>query len=456
MLSKELLNFKITPSVVKADKVSKISITGLGDYYRFYDDVTYTVTLYSKEIPDCDLDDDFTLGRYQRTPFTVKPKDGTIEFEYNFKGEQEWDIEVCASPEQRGHLTEIYRSYPDNWNQKELEQGLHFKVFSLLPDLYERKVLKGDMHIHSSGSDGKEPAEIVAANYRRHGFDYISLNDHHNFAPSIRAQEKFKEFDSHFTVFTGEEVHNKILGRFHVVSFDAKESVNEIILSDREKVKAEVKASVQKIEGLSDSQCEEVAWYRWICEKIREKGGLSIFVHPYWTVYGAYNCPTNIAQEVFKRGYFDAFEVMGGCQLNENNMQTALYNEMRAEGVRMPIVGSTDSHTSHEYGKSRVGMIYTIAFAKDKDSVKEAVCNLYSVAGEELSGKGARFTGPFRLVKYAHFLADNYFPLRDRLCAASGEMMLSYFYGDKSAKDLIEKLEEKIEAFENEFFGKNA
>ena len=67
---------------------------------------------------------------------------------------------------------------------------------------------------------------------------------------------------------------------------------------------------------------------------------------------------------MFKRGYFDAFEAIGGTKyIFENNLQVALYNEMRAEGVKMPIVGSTDSHTSHTYSTNNLGQIYTIAFA---------------------------------------------------------------------------------------------
>ena len=62
-MKRELFNFSVIPSVVPADKVSKISICGNGDYYRFFDDVQYTVKICPKEFHDVPMDKDFTLGK---------------------------------------------------------------------------------------------------------------------------------------------------------------------------------------------------------------------------------------------------------------------------------------------------------------------------------------------------------------------------------------------------------
>lgn len=455
MIRKELLNFDVTPSVVLADKKSKISIKGNGDYYRFYDDVEYKVTVCAKEFPDCEIDEDFTLGGYEREPIFVYPSNGVIEFEYEFKEEQEWEIVVCASPEQKKHLNKTRLSYEGVWDLTEMERGAVFCIYSLKEDLYSRYALKGDMHVHSSGSDGKQAPETVCAAYRREGYDYLALTDHHVYESSVRAKKRFEEFDSNMTVYCGEEVHNKYLGRFHVVNFGGKYSVNEIILQDRQKAKDIVKNEAKNISGLSGRDAEEVAWYKYITDEIRKSGGISIFAHPYWTDRHCYNCPTKIAVEVFKRGYFDAYEVLGGCTPTENNLQAALYYQMRAEGLEIPITGSTDSHSAYEHGVSGFSNYYTIAFAKDRESVSEAVCDLYSAAVECLPGESIRVTGPFRLVKYAQFLIHNYYPIHDRLCSASGTAMLLYFNNkDESLKPLIESLEKEVEKFNNNFFGR--
>lgn len=456
MIKKELLNFEVVPSVVQADTKSKISIKGHGDYYRFFDDVKYSVTVCAKECPDCEIDEDFTLSEYKREPILVYPKNGVIEFEYEFKDEQEWEIVVCAFPEQKKHLNKTRLAYEGVWDLTEMERGITFNIYSLKEDLYKRIPLKGDMHVHSSASDGEEPPEAVCAAYRKEGYDYLAITDHHYYDSSVQAKKRFEEFNHNMSIYCGEEVHNKYFGRFHVVNFGGKHSVNDIILKDREKAKSIVKEEAKNITGLSGRDAEEVAWYKYITDEIRKSGGISIFAHPYWTVRHCYNCPTKIAAEVFKRGYFDAYEVLGGNKPEENNLQTALYYQMRAEGLKIPITGSTDSHSSYQHGISHFGNHQTIAFVKDKDSVSEAVCDLYSVAVESLPGENIRAIGPFRLVKYAQFLIHNYYPVHDRLCAASGTTMLSYFNNnDKALKPVIEALEKEVEKFDNKFFGRN-
>lgn len=47
-----------------------------------------------------------------------------------------------------------------------------------LPVTVELADLIGDLHCHSEWSDGLEPIEVVAENYRKAGFKYIALTDH--------------------------------------------------------------------------------------------------------------------------------------------------------------------------------------------------------------------------------------------------------------------------------------
>ena len=57
----------------------------------------------------------------------------------------------------------------------------------------------------------------------------------------------------------------------------------------------------------------------------------------------------------------------------------------------------------------------------------------YSVAVDALPGVDARAHGPFRLVKYAHFLLREIFPLHDELCLAEGQWMHRHLAGDPDA-----------------------
>lgn len=450
----ELFHFSLSPTIVPAGKTSRITISGHGDYYRFHDDVTYTVTLCPKEIHDTEIDDDFTLSEYRYNQVKVTPKNGVIAFDYPFIEEQEWELVVSAGSEQKKHLTEITHAYAQYWDLTEMERGITFRLYSLHPDLYQRRVFRGDLHMHSNASDGKENPEMVCANYRRFGYDFCSLTDHHYYPSSLRAKERMEELDTCFTVFPGEEVHNKYAGRFHVVNFNGSSSVNEIILANREQVKAQVKENSLKLEGVSGKEAEEIAWYQWITDQIRNCGGLSIFAHPYWSVKHCYNSPTNITKEVLRRGYFDVYELLGGCTPQENNLQEALYQEMRAEGLRIPVVGSTDVHSTVNQGNSHCACAQTLVFAPSPEEIPNAIMDLYSVAVETLPQETKRAYGPFRLVKYAQFLLDNYYPLHDPLCQASGTLMAEYFKGDSGCKALIEEIEKKIARLEQAFFGR--
>lgn len=452
-MKKELLNFSVIPSVIPADKVSEVIIRGNGNHYRFLDEVTYNVTVCPKEYHDIPIDESFTIGGYEYKKFEIKPQNGALKIKYNFVSEQEWELVVSLSETEAERFKKLQKEVHLNANTEELEKGMTFSVYSLNKDLYERRPYAGDMHIHSNYSDGKENPEIVVSNLRRFGYDYCAITDHHYYDSSLKAIEKLKELKTNFKAYPGEEVHNKDMGRFHIVNFGGKISVNDMILSEIEKYNERVRKEAESIKGLSPIDALEVAWYKTITDDIRAGGGISIYAHPYWTYNHTYNCPTHITKEVLKRGYFDAYELLGGCTPSENNLETALYNELRAEGIEIPAVGSTDCHSCQIKGKNAASAAKTIVFAKNINDILESVKGLYSVAAETLENENPRVYGQFRFVKYAIFLMQNYFPVHDMLCEASGTLMGEYYRGEKQLKEAVRLTEIRIKEYEKEFFG---
>ena len=47
------------------------------------------------------------------------------------------------------------------------------RVYSLAPDLLALRPLRGDFHMHSTCSDGKQPPAHVAARCRQIGLDFM-------------------------------------------------------------------------------------------------------------------------------------------------------------------------------------------------------------------------------------------------------------------------------------------
>lgn len=156
--------------------------------------------------------------------------------------------------------------------------------------------------------------------------------------------------------------------------------------------------------------------------------------------------------EIFKRGLCDAFEVIGGCDNIQNNLQISLYNEARANGIKLPVVGSSDAHHT-SFSNAHFDKNWTIAFVKENEDILDAIKDFRSVGAIEYAHGDINITGPHRLVQYAWFLTEHYFPTHKKLCYASGYAMKEYADGQIDAKQDIERTEQKIKKYTNEFFG---
>ncbi len=449
-MNPNLKKFKVIPSVVEADKESEITIKSLDGTFRFFDDTTYEVRFIPQDMSDVPIDKEISLKGYEkaRKTFFVKPENGELKIKYYFAGEQEWRINIC-SKEYKKHQNPLFEKYDPYWRGliDEPLGGIALRVYSLKEDLYKRRALKGDLHIHTLGSDGRESSEMVAAGYRKAGHDFIAITDHNVFNASKDAEEKLR-FVKNFKIINGEEVHNGYVGFFHMVNIGGKYSVNDIYLNDPQRIDSEVKELESEIEIPENLDKREYLNRVWLYREIKKSGGYAIFAHPYWDIEYLHTS-TAMSKAIIKNGLCDAFELLGGCTPKGNNLQVALYNDLRAEGCDIPIVGSTDAHTvlGEEYLTRS-----TVVFAEDDDIIK-AISDGYSVAVESLPHENIRVYGKLRLAFYTHFLLENYYPVHNELCSASGLFIEEYINGNTDARELIEKAEERVSEFESEFFG---
>ena len=144
-------------------------------------------------------------------------------------------------------------------------------IYSLNDDLARLNIFKGDTHLHTCRSDGEGTPFEVACNYRAAGYDFITITDHHKFEPSLEAQEQIKQLTNDFFVFSGEEVHNKDMGYFHIINMGGESSVNDIIETDDNYVETEVKKILltRDFTGISDPRC--VAYRIFVAEHIKTR-----------------------------------------------------------------------------------------------------------------------------------------------------------------------------------------
>lgn len=447
------LKYDISPSVVPADKETEITIKSYDNNFQFFDDLTYKIIFYPFEESDVPLNYEMTLDGYEknRKVYEVKPKNGVLSFSYLFIGEQQWKIHVFCDEYPAERQNPMYKEYPGNW-QGLIDMpkcGTYFYVYSLKPDLYERRALKCDLHVHSDISDGSESPAFTAARYRKAGYDVLALTDHHAYNSGKYAAEKF-DFATDYELLCGEEIHNGYLGQFHMVNINSEKSVNEVYLNEPERVEAEVeelKKEVKVPEGVSE---REYLHRVWLYREAKKSGGLVIYPHPNWFVYNHYHTETKMSRAIMENGLCDAFEIFGGCSPEENRIQAALYNTLTAEGAKLPIVGSTDCHSVFS---PIFDTIATIAFVNGND-ITEAISNSYTAAVLSLPGEHPHVTGDYRFVKYTYFLLNRYFPVHNELCDASGSVILDYILGNTELKPTVEALEARITAYEKKFFGR--
>ena len=410
--------YDVYPKIVPVDSESVIKIVPLYDHCKFDADSEYVVTI----IP---MDSFHSLkGGEQSCTSVLKPSDGILEVKHYFEAEQEHILLISVRT-----------------NEDEEKIGA-FSVYSLKEDLFLRWPYKGDLHMHSNMSDGKESPEFVAASCRKIGFDFMAVTDHQAYEPSIRAKEACKDIDIELQIFPGEEIHLPGVD-VHIVNFGGGFSVSQYVQENEEQYRAEVENVANSLDDAPAGVNKlEYAACAWAFDKIRESGGLGIFCHPYWVFQGRYNVSPVFTEYMLEKHPFDAFELLGigGLQVDSNILQVAHYNEQRAKGNKIAIVGCSDAHGC-ERGMA-FGWIYTMIFSKglELEDIKESIKNYYSVAVEKLPGCPARVFGPLRLVKLALFLLREVFPKHDELCNEEGNLMLRYISGDKDAAQRLKMI----------------
>ena len=430
-----LYNYDIYPLAFPVGKQVTLTIKPLGDHAAFSGE--YWALIHRVDAGNPNM----ALYSRNKTEYAVTPDaDGCLRMDYTAEAE-------CQ------HFVRIYQG------EKQLAE---LSVYALEPDLACRRPFRGDLHIHTFYSDGREAPAVVCANYRKKGYDFIVITDHEVYYPSLKAIKAFRNVESALTVLPGEEVHLTRKTDVHIVNAGGLFSVNGLLpnanyratngevsgrcaegleeipeMRDEETFNREIEAIEQTLTDCpADVDSHSYAICLWIFDKIRQGGGLGIFAHPYWLA-NMWNVPEPFTKYMLEKHPFDAFEVLGGENYyTQNGFQTAIYYDEYRQGRVHPIVGSTDSHGSTDQNRNW-DICSTIVFASknERTALIQAVKDRYSVAVDTIS-KEYRLVGEFRLQKYASFLMENYFPIHDRQAALDGEILYQYVVGNATPEEV--------------------
>lgn len=300
------------------------------------------------------------------------------------------------------------------------------EVYALEADLFGLTPFKGDNHIHTYMSDGRDSPMYMAAMCCMRGYDYCAITDHKEYGPSLIARDYYRDTGVDFLVVPGEEVHSPD-NIVHLINFGGNESVNDWWRDHEDEYRAAVEKEMERMDvpmTAADKYCAAAS--NVMFDRIRSVDGVSILCHPNWIIGKGFNESEDITDYLFDNRRFDALELIaGGAYETGTQMQLAYYKNRE----NMPIVGSSDAHGC--FGTKLEPGNFTIVFAEELSvsSIKDAIRNANTVAGN-----ASKLYGDYRLVKYAYFLLENYYPAHDEKRGKLGAEMLRYA-SDSAGKD---------------------
>lgn len=341
----------------------------------------------------------------------------------------------------------IFDDFKEGVREKKALQS--FRVYALEEDIFNLRPYKGDVHMHTTYSDGKNTIEEMAVKCLERGLDYQAMSDHHCYEASADLIKKLEDVPTSLSAFTAEEVHASSV---HVHSFGAQQSVTKLIADNLEAFKQRI-AQIEKTlpQDMFYMDKRDIAEAEAAFEYVRKAGGMAIFNHPYWRkVSLTLHLRDAVIDSLFERANFDAVEFINGSIGDDRtDLCLAQYCRILSKNKKVRIIGNSDAHYLRKVANG-----YTIAFAKSKSlaDIKDAIMNFKNVAVDNRpvgyvdsteAGKNT-FTHPeifgdMRYVKYSNFLISNFYEKHDELCRLESEVLDKYFKQEASKEDISAK-----------------
>ena len=366
------------------------------------EDVCYSMSVYPvsglrmyglRDRKDGPTEEDAKIFDREGHHIPLEIRNGGLELELRFPQEDWYRLRIYAGDEKIAMLD----------------------LYALEEDLLALTPYKGDNHMHTIYSDGRDSPMYMAAAACRLGYDYCVITDHYKYEPSLLARDFYADTGVDFLVIPGEEIHSPD-NRVHIINLGGKASVNDWYRDHEEKYREAVSRELENIREPMVERCRyEAAACQVIFDRIRSVDGISVLCHPHWFIETGFNEREDVTEYLWDHRRFDVLELIaGGAYEIGTQLQLSYFKEREA----VPILGSSDAHACFGYRLEPGNFTIVFASALDTEPVKNAIRQGLTVAGN-----AGKLYGNYRLVKYAYFLHQCYYPEHDAQRSLLGSRM---------------------------------
>ena len=230
----------------------------------------------------------------------------------------------------------------------------------------KKNVYKGNMHMHSTNSDGHyKPADAVAL-YRDMKYDFVALSDHRRYVNT-------KEYNTEdFLVLNAFEMTSecKVTGKLYHIHGIVDE--NRLVTND----------SFKHLQRMPEPKYDSLATTQKIINDMMDGGMITVLNHPAWS--------HNSFEEALTLQNYFAIEIYNHKAevRNGNGSSVAHWDYLLNKGRRVLGIATDDSHNKSQYhvnGQYFGGWIVVNAKELQSKSIVESIKNasFYSSTGPE-------------------------------------------------------------------------
>lgn len=221
-------------------------------------------------------------------------------------------------------------------------------------DAYGKKWYKGNLHTHTTVTDGRKTPEEVISLYRDNGYDFLALTDHWKHSETRMTEDGMLLLRGCEYNINGADV---LAGVFHIVAIGEKEPAK----LDREKANGDYTAQD-------------------IIDAIHAVGGIAILAHPSWSL--------DTCEQIMPFSGFDGVEIYNSVSGLPRNCRPYSGEVIDQLAVRGKVFTSMCSDDSHFYqNEACLSYIYVQAEELTEEAILDAIRN-----GRVMATQGPRFS----------------------------------------------------------------